>query len=376
MINIRNETKIGILAVIALALGIWGFQFLKGINLLNRSKTFYVKYDNVDQLRPSSPVFISGLEVGTVKELYVDPSDDKSIIAVLNIEKPVDIHRDTRAVIIGMSVMGGKAIELQIPAPCAGKECAVSGDYLQGEAKSFLESIVGKPEQLDAYTARLRLGLTSLYDSIANPDNPQGFGHTLVALDQSLNNIAELTRKLNRFLDVSTTSFAATADNAAEITRTLRDNKSNINSLMSNLASVSDQLQKARLDQTADKAGNALDSLTVSLSSLRTALSTTQHTLGQVDTLATRLVSGEGTAGKMLSDEELYTNLVRTSRHLHLLMQDLRLNPKRYNTVKVKVFGKNKTPGYELPWDDPAYMEAIDSLEKAYSRKTTAPEGQ
>lgn len=373
MINIRNETKIGILAVIALALGIWGFQFLKGINLLNRSKTFYVKYDNVDQLRPSSPVFISGLEVGTVKELYVDPSDDKSIIAVLNIEKPVDVHRDTRAVIIGMSVMGGKAIDLQIPAPCTGKECASSGDYLKGEAKSFLESIVGKPEQLDAYTARLRLGLTSLYDSIANPDNPQGFGNTLVALDQSLNNIAELTRKLNRFLDVSTASFAATADNAAEITRTLRDNKSNINSLMNNLAAVSDQLQKARLDQTAGKAGDALDSLTLSLSSLRTVLSTTQHTLGQVDTLATRLVSGEGTAGMLLSDEELYTNLVRTSRHLHLLMQDLRLNPKRYNTVKVKLFGKNKTPGYELPWDDPAYQEVIDSLEDAYSRKTAVP---
>jgi hypothetical protein len=60
---------------------------------------------------------------------------------------------------------------------------------------------------------------------------------------------------------------------------------------------------------------------------------------------------------------------VRTSRQLQLLMQDLRLNPKRYNTVKLKLFGKNKTGDYENPLEDPAYQHLIDSLEREYSRK-------
>ncbi|MDX2136070.1 MAG: MlaD family protein [Saprospiraceae bacterium] len=369
MLKINNETKIGILALVALALGIWGFQFLKGINILKTSKTFYVKYANVDQLRPSSPIFINGLEVGTVKDMYVDPEDDKTIIAVLNIEQPVDIPKETKATIIGLSLMGGKAIELEIPYPCKGRDCARSGDFLEGRTKSFLESMIGKPEEIDAYTSRLQLGLTSVYDSIANPDNPQGFGRTLVALDQSLQNIAELTRKINRLLDVSTASFAATAENAAEITRTLRDNKQNINDMMANLAAVSEQLNKARFDVTADKAGAAIDSLRQSLSDLRATLAATQYAMVQVDTLAQRLVAGEGTAGKMLADEELYNNLVRTTRQTQLLMQDLRLNPKRYTTVKVKVFGKNKTPEYDVPFDDPAYYLLVDSLERAYSEK-------
>jgi phospholipid/cholesterol/gamma-HCH transport system substrate-binding protein len=102
---------------------------------------------------------------------------------------------------------------------------------------------------------------------------------------------------------------------------------------------------------------------------LRRTLTATQHTLAQVDTLAGRLVEGEGLVGKVLTDEELYDNLVRTSRHMHLLLQDLRLNPRRYNTIRVRFFGKNQKPPYDNPLDDPAYLQLIDSLETAYSRQ-------
>ena len=61
--------------------------------------------------------------------------------------------------------------------------------------------------------------------------------------------------------------------------------------------------------------------------------------------------SGDGTLGKLMNDEKLYNNLNKASRELDLLLQDLRLNPKRY--VNVSVFGK-KQKEYELPEDDPA----------------------
>ena len=109
--------------------------------------------------------------------------------------------------------------------------------------------------------------------------------------------------------------------------------------------------------------------MTASLSDLRTTLHGAQSAIAKVDTLAQHLVNGEGSAGKILTDVALYDNLTRTSRHLHLLLQDIRLNPKRYNTVKVKVFGKNKTADYQNPLEDPAYQLLIDSLERAYDRK-------
>jgi len=59
--------------------------------------------------------------------------------------------------------------------------------------------------------------------------------------------------------------------------------------------------------------------------------------------------NGDGTLGKLLNDETLYTNLNETTREMDLLLQDIRLNPRRY----FRVFGK-KSRDYELPEDDPA----------------------
>ena len=64
-----------------------------------------------------------------------------------------------------------------------------------------------------------------------------------------------------------------------------------------------------------------------------------------------KIEAGEGSLGKLTQDEELYNNLSNASRELDLLLQDFRLNPKRY--VNVSVFGK-KQKDYTVPEDDPA----------------------
>ena len=61
------------------------------------------------------------------------------------------------------------------------------------------------------------------------------------------------------------------------------------------------------------------------------------------------LQAGNGTMGKLLKDEGLYTNLNKTSKELELLLQDLRLNPTRY--INVSVFGKKNKP-YQAPVND------------------------
>ena len=159
MFKLSNETKIGILAIAAIALAIFGFKYLKGINVLKTSRTFKVRYENVDQLRTSAPVFVSGLQVGMVKQLYVDPKDGKTIIAELNIDADVDIPKDAVATIVGLTLMGGKAIRLDNTHPCEGDGCARSGDFLTGSQESFIGTLVGDPAQLDPYFERLRTGL-------------------------------------------------------------------------------------------------------------------------------------------------------------------------------------------------------------------------
>jgi phospholipid/cholesterol/gamma-HCH transport system substrate-binding protein len=372
--TLSKETKIGILAIVALALGIWGFSFLKGRNLLDRRQTFYVRYANVDQLRPSSPVMISGLEVGMVKEMYIDPGDGRTVIAVLDIDDNVNVPKDARATIVGTGLMGGKAIELYYERPCSGDDCAQSEDFLLADEESFLETLIGDPAQLDRYTDRLRKGLTGVYDSLANPENPQGPGRTLIALEESLKNTALMTRKLNLMIDASAAGFGATARNSAEITRTIRENSKHIEAVMANMAAVSMQLRDAGFDKTTQKATQALDSISASLSALRQALNTAERAVANIDTLTGAIVGGDGFFGQMVNDRELYTNVVRTSRHLHLLLQDIRLNPRRYNSVKIRIFGGKKVKEYKIPMEDPAYELLLDSLEREYSEKVDSVE--
>ena len=369
MFKLGNETKIGLLAIAAIALGIWGFKFLKGINVLTTSQTFYIKYKNVEQLRPSSPVYINGLQVGMVKDIYVNPEDDQTIVAVINLERRIEIPRNTVATIVSESIMGGKAIDLEITGSCSGDDCAQSGEYLKGRTMSFFESLLGNPDELDAYTERLQIGLTAIYDSIADPRDPQGFGRTLVALQNSLTNFEHMTARINRFLDASTEGLTATANNTAEITKAIRDSNKSIKIMLENMAAVSKQLKDAGIDQSGQKAATLLDSMTHTVSTLRSTLESSESAISKLDTLAGNLAAGHGSMGMLLNDPEFYFNMVRTTRQLQLLLQDLRLNPKRYNTVKLKIFGKNKTPDYANPLDDPAYQLMIDSLERVYSQK-------
>ncbi len=366
MLKISNEIRIALLAITAVLLGIWGFKFLKGQNMLTLSKNFYVKYDNVQDLRVSAPVFIRGLQVGSVKSVYIDPKDDQTIIVVLNVEGEFDIPKDAIAIITSPSFMGGRAIELEFNHPCD-DDCAENGDYLQGSSRSFLAGMIA-PGELDMYVERLRKGLAINIDSLAKA-NPESFAGTFEALDNSLKNIEALTYRLNHVLAASERGLTLTVDNAATLTGSLNNNMDEINSILRNLDTLSRELKGAGLSQSTQKAGNTLDTLTQRLSDLRSTLKTTENTIATVDSLAHNLLKGKGVAGKMLTDEVLAEDLERTLRHTQLLIQDLRLNPKRYTTVKVKVFGKNKTKGYQTPFDDPIYTMQADSLERQLSQR-------
>jgi ABC-type transporter Mla subunit MlaD len=88
------------------------------------------------------------------------------------------------------------------------------------------------------------------------------------------------------------------ADNFAAVSSTVKANDRNISDALANLADVTRQLKVAGLDKTAQKASGALDSITLSLNTLRQTLNTSTSAIGKVDSLAERLLRGEGTVGK------------------------------------------------------------------------------
>jgi len=80
------------------------------------------------------------------------------------------------------------------------------------------------------------------------------------------------------------------------------------------------------------------------------------QTAEKLNAILAGVENGEGSLGKLTKDTEIYDYLTQTSKELSLLLQDVRLNPKRY--INVSVFGK-KQKEYQLPINDPANQNDI-----------------
>ena len=103
----------------------------------------------------------------------------------------------------------------------------------------------------------------------------------------------------------------------------LRSTLQNANKITTDLAKVSGELSEAELNKVIADA---------------------QTTLNNLNTLLADIEGGKGTIGKLMKDEALYKDLDNSAKQLELLLQDFRLNPKRY--VHFSIFGK-KAKVYE-----------------------------
>lgn len=342
-----NEAKIGILATVAILISIFGYKFLKGQDVFSRTEQFYVEYANVDQLTKAAPVLINGFQVGAVKDIYIKPEDQKTIVVIISIKGGVKVPRNTVAAIKPSGLVGGKVIELYFNAPCSGSDCAVNGDYLKGVTNGLLDAIVGK-EQLDSYLTQLKDGLTGIYDTISHkasdPNAKGGLPKTINDINIIMENLKATTNDLKLLIALSSQSVPAITKNLEEITRNLKTNNDKISAILNNTAKFSDNLGKTDISRT-----NA--DLQATMSTLDHTLKSTELAVNDLKKITDGINNGSGSLGMLVKDPQLYNNLNKTSRNLDLLLQDLRLNPKRY--INVSVFGK-KQKEYTLPEADPA----------------------
>ena len=116
------------------------------------------------------------------------------------------------------------------------------------------------------------------------------------------------------------------------------------NMLIANQASLHNTLQNA------NKISGDLAKVTSDLSEadINKVITNAQNTLSNLNTLLSEIENGKGTVGKLLKDDALYNDLDKSAKQLELLLQDFRLNPKRY--VHFSLFGK-KAKVYE-PTDE------------------------
>lgn len=314
-VKFTKEIKAGLIAILAIVGFVILFQFMKGKSLFTTDDVYYVKYDNVEGLEPSSAVSINGLKVGKVDQI-VPQTDAKGrlyFVVKITVDDDFSFSRNSTIEIFEPGIMAGKEVRVNL---VYGGVKAQDGDTLQGAFKlSALNSISSqvKPVKDQVSTVLLKLDSTvASVNKIVDEQNRQEIKVLLMSLNNTVASVRRTSDQTNRLLAMNERRVGAVLDNA---NRTMIS----ANDAVNKYGNIAENVDVQKLNATVDN------------------LSKTSRELNSV---IAGIQNGEGSLGKLAKDEELYQNLNETSANLNLLIQDIKANPKKY--LNFSVFGKVK----------------------------------
>jgi len=313
-LKISNETKVGILAAIAIAIFIVGYNFLKGNDIFTSENEFYAKYDKVDGLAISKPVLVNGFQIGRVSALTLQPNGQ--ILAQFKINPKYVVPDNTIARLESTDLLGSKAVIFDLGNSL---NYAVDGDTLNANVQqNIMDQVEPVQKKVQVIVAKLDSLLSSV-NTILNPDFQKNVNRSFASIAKTLETLEITSKTVDGAVSIQAKRIDNILANAESISTNLKNNNEKITAIMNNMNNVTDQLAKANFKETLDNANKAVADL--------------QTTVAKIN-------NGAGSLGMLLNDEKLYNNLNNAASNLDKLMVDLQANPKRY--VSFSVFGGKK----------------------------------
>ena len=303
----RTLIKIGIVAVLSLALLVWGLSFLKGENLFSTEHEYIAIYDKIDGLQESNPVTLSGFKIGKVTSIAFAGDNKMSIAVRMRIINDFDIPKGTTARIVNMDIMGTKGIEFICPKKQEGFH--ENGDTLKSSREGsildqMLELVLPMKDDLVGFLSASDSVMHSL-NMLLNENNRENIG-------ASLSNLRVLTAHLSQ----NSNRIDSVMRNLTKVSQSIGQNTGNINRALHNFASFSDTLSHLSVNQAITKA---------------------QQTLEQLNTLLNNINNGDGSISKIIRSDSIYNSLERASAQLDIILNEFEKNPKKY--INLSVFG-------------------------------------
>lgn len=288
---IPPEATLGFVILLAILVFIYGLFFLKDIRVTGGTYLIRAVFDNAAGVKRSDPIQIGGVRVGKVERTDLE---NQRPVVYLRIENATRIPKDSVIRIIDRSVMGEKALEIRR----GGSDVmAQEGDTIRGETGAGLTTILPIVDSLS-------LNLRTLIENANTLLDPR----SKVSINRSLANVQELTAGLNK---------------------TLNQENQRIHQIITNMGEFSSTLQNVSASERG-KISTMMSNLEKSSTDLRDVTARLQRSTSSLETILQHVEHGEGTLGKLVNDDKLYTDLNRLVINLDGLVSDVKKNPKRY----------------------------------------------
>jgi phospholipid/cholesterol/gamma-HCH transport system substrate-binding protein len=303
-LKIAKEIKVALLAIVAIVIFYFGFNFLKGIDFFNPSNEYYAIYDQVDGLTAANPVLLSGLAVGRVSRIEILQEDENRLKVYFELREDITLGKESVALLTS-DILGSQTIVIQrnkvdTPLP--------EGSKVKGNIEPALTAQI----QEQAYPVLKTLDSVGqhLNGILANIDkNEEAIQNIMLNVEVTTQNLAKISEKQ--------ATINAVIDDFKKISATLADEKNGLKALLKKTNGIADSVNALELAKVVNR--------------LDTTLITINNTVASMQ-------DGEGTVDKLLNDDSLYVNLNQTLVDLDALLIDMKDQPKKY--VHFSLFGR------------------------------------
>jgi len=311
-LKFSNEIKTALLFIFGISLFFIGFSYLKSNDVFVSDRLFYGVYDNTEGLLNGTPVTINGYEVGSVENSKLMYPDGK-ILVTFRVENDFPFSKNSIAQIYESGLIGGKALAI-IPA-FDDVAKAQSGDTLQTAVAPGLTDLVNEKlsplqEKIESMIVHADSVLIS-FKNVMDAERQEALRQSIDQFSETTAALTTLTNALSSSVNDSDGALNNTFDALARASE--------------NAAAITDSLQQAPLAAT---------------------IRMLEHSAINLSDITNKVSAGEGTLGKLVQSDSLVNALNDTNLQVQLLLQDMRLNPKRY--VHFSLFGK-KDKAYKKP---------------------------
>jgi phospholipid/cholesterol/gamma-HCH transport system substrate-binding protein len=328
--KISNETKVGALTAIAITMLILGFNFLKGKTLFKTGNYLHAKYTDSKGIMVSNPVFVNGFQVGSVDDIENLDESLSTIVVTIKLKSNYNIPANSVAT-IKENPLGPASISIALGN--AKQDLNVGDTLATASQDGLMGSLMNK---LGPVGDQIKLTVQSLdsvlknINTIFDPNTKNNLQQTIANINKTTASLVVSSASLQAMLNQQTGAVTQSMNNVASFTKNLSDNNEKVTRMIGNVEKTTDNLAKA------DIAGS---------------VENLKATIAGLNAVVAKLNSQDGSLGKLMNDKTLYNNLTNTVRSANILLDDLRVHPKRY--VNVSVFGrKDKSIPLTAPLND------------------------
>ena len=337
-----SELKIGIVAVVAIALAIMLIVAVGGQGGFSWQRyELKTKFANVQGLKSGAIVRVAGVEVGKVTDIEFVGAEVQVAVEV-NKEQRSRITDQSRASIGSLSLLGEPTIEIS-PAPSGTP--LKDGDFIQseraaGQLTAAAENATQTLEQTTALIKELRAGRGTMGKLFSDDQLYREMNELIASAEAVTTAINRGRGTLGKLVNdpAMYQQANAAAANLQEMTRRINAGEGSIGRLLHD-----DQLAKsmssasANLDQVTGKLSRG-EGTAGKLLTDQQLYDRFNSVAARIDKLAADLEQGRGAAGQFLQDKQLYENMNGAANELKSLIGDIRKDPKKYLNVRVSIF--------------------------------------